>query len=282
MLHKTVLILFIIGLILIKIFLNPTIVFQTKTSKTEHSGGYSEIKSSEDCFFMGYTKSIFDCPQNGIVCPLNKFNAYCPDEDKNTQILSGCEIGDILTEDLECTKSALYLNTSLVLKTPIAVVFSQKPHLAVALNETKTTRFTFINSMFFLSKCSEENYSQCETDGKLNTRSLKNSFGNTAKNTDNPVNYCLDYVTRGTKKENWYLPSGYEHSLLHKNLNVVNSVLNIIDKHPQMNTIPINENGYYITSNMGKTNLLIFSMKESAVGDFPFAPQIKARPIIAF
>ena len=141
-------------------------------------------------------------------------------------------MGDILYEDKSCAISANELDSRLA---PIGVVFDTVNRLAVALTQSDAELDWGgcvnwdCSDLPGLENCTHDNVlSSCGIRGKENTQWMI-SYGQAHNISFPAAEYCYNYITKGTSKGEWFLPSAKELYLLHLNKAKVNSSLDKLD-----------------------------------------------------
>lgn len=170
--------------------------------------------ASPNCNDLGYTSTTADCLES-VKCPFDTSKVFCI-------VTEVCQVGSILYSDKTCSK------TVRPNKRAIAVVFDSEKKLAIALEEKTSTWSPSgrdAEDIIALSDCTEP--LTCNIIGKSNTSKIVSQYGN---NTNYAAGYCANYVTQGTNKGDWYLPSMGELNLLYKVKSVVNATLRLLDR----------------------------------------------------
>lgn len=177
----------------------------------------SNCQQAPGCTDMGYTMSAADCPDGGIKCPWDTSKMLCLSSIEAT----GCQIGDILFNDLSCGSSVAPP------KVPIGVVFNPDKKLAIALEKSNLAwAGSSVKSynLTALKDCTDSNsVASCSPDGKSNTAKIILSSG---INDNYPAaKYCYQYATSGTNPGEWFMPSMSDLMDLYENDAKVNETM---------------------------------------------------------
>ena len=173
------------------------------------------------CEELGYTSTPDECVGGKMAkCPWDYNAVFCMEKGKNTGI--GCEVGSVLYSDLNCYNPDVAPSGL----TAIGVVFDSENRLAVALDfeSSRWTEAEYADTdISALENCTSENaLSSCGTDGKANTKAMLDQCGYSPYSA---ATYCYNYITEGTEKGDWYLPSAKELMKLMSRRNTVSSSL---------------------------------------------------------
>lgn len=179
------------------------------------------------CESMGYTQTADNCATTIDIlrCPLDLSKMFCISEHSGDP----CEIGYILNSDKTCSK--FYQSE----KIPIGIVFDKEQRLAVALGDAPGSMELAPNwkesdKVSGMSDCSvyDENMPKmltCNPNGKENTSKLIAKYGDSI---GYAVGYCANYVTLGTNKGDWYLPSFAEIAKMYGAMGKINETAELI------------------------------------------------------
>lgn len=161
---------------------------------------------ASDCGALGYKYSISDCNgADAVVCPFDSSKVFC--KPIESYVMAA---GDILYSDM--TTSSYHTDDS---KKPIGVVVDPSRRLAVALKcelkQWSTSSANKNNIASIPDKTPEE--AKSDFNGKTYTKTIVNECG-----TSCPAAYhAYNYMTTGTSKGDWFLPSGGQLWLLEQN-----------------------------------------------------------------
>ena len=172
------------------------------------------------CEELGYTSTPDECVGGKMAkCPWDYNAVFCVERPLNA-LSTDCKVGSILYSDLKCYSAAFHRGVA------IGVVFDTENRLAVAL-DLKSIRWTEAEyadtDISALENCTSANaLSSCGTDGKANTKAMLDQFGYSPYSA---ATYCYNYITEGTEKGDWYLPSAKELMKLVSSKNTISSSL---------------------------------------------------------
>lgn len=174
------------------------------------------------CEELGYTSTPDECVGGKMAkCPWDYNAVFCMEKSKfNADLSVNCEVGDILYSDLKCYSVPAQGGVA------IGVVFDTENRLAVALDSERSrwTEAEYADTdISALENCTSTNaLSSCGTDGKANTKAMLDQFGYSPYSA---ATYCYNYITEGTEKGDWYLPSAKELMKLVSSKNTISSSL---------------------------------------------------------
>ena len=136
----------------------------------------------------------------------------------NSDILSSCQVGDILYSDKSC-------NTNVVApKTPIGVVFDRVNKLAIGLEESLGIWSLGAFDVPELSNIELSSTATADWRGKNNTKVVLEYCKTNGKSCP-AFEYVNSYKTEGTQAGDWYLPAFGELNAIYGNKDVLNIAL---------------------------------------------------------
>ena len=204
------------------------------------SGGAAEAAciQTPTCSSLGYT-STSSCT-GGTKCPFGNYWNCTAGEIKteltnkitelekiieeikqnsssNSDILSYCQIGDILYSDMSCNPNVV------ASKTPIGVIFDASNKLAIGLEESQ--RLYWSTTTFDVPGLSNiESSATADWQGKNNTKVVL-EYCKTKGKSCPAFEYVNSYKTEGTQAGDWYLPAMGELQAISTNKDTLNSTL---------------------------------------------------------
>lgn len=237
------------------------------------------------CESLGYAQKATDCGSDAksLKCPFDLSKVFCVGNLSSPD--TACSLGSILYSDKSCFRG---VDTG---KTAIGVVFDANRRLAVALSDASVKMYWSPDgkrgNIVSLSDCdSYDTALYCNPNGKNNTSKIIAQYGN---NTNYAAGYCANYVTAGTSKGDWFLPSMSELADIHDARFHINSAVQLLGK------APFASEGSYWSSSEKDYNGYIWTLYLGIVGGNPnkyysFATggnhyvfeKNNVRPIIAF
>ena len=136
----------------------------------------------------------------------------------NSDILSNCQVGDILYSDKSCDPNVI------ASKIPIGVVFDRANRLAIALDTAEKAWSDKDFDIPGLSSYGSSSAATADRQGKNNTR-LVLEYCKANGQSCPAFEYVNSYKTEGTLAGDWYLPAAGELIAIYGNMGVLNTAL---------------------------------------------------------
>ena len=136
----------------------------------------------------------------------------------NSDILSNCQVGDILYSDKSCDPNVI------ATKKPIGVVFDRANKLAIGLEESRKRWADDYFDVPGLSNITSSSAVTADWQGKNNTKVVLEYCKTNGKSCP-AFEYVNSYKTEGTQAGDWYLPAMSELNAIYGNKDVLNITL---------------------------------------------------------
>ena len=136
----------------------------------------------------------------------------------NSDILSNCQVGDILYSDKSCDPNVI------AYKKPIGVVFDRTNKLAIGMEESREYWSATDFDVPGLSNITSADAAIADWQGKNNTRVVL-EYCKTKGKSCPAFEYVNSYKTEGTQAGDWYLPALGELNAIYGNKDVLNITL---------------------------------------------------------
>ena len=244
-----------------------------------------ECTPAPDCAGLGYTKSVADCQDSGMIkCPFDTTKVYCEDAGSAGALIP--MVGHILYGD--GTFSAGKVKG----KIPVGIVFDATNRLAVALIDVRpdgmggSAPMRFGNeycSIDTLGECGTPSGGACAISGKENTPKIidwtecNGTPAATATSLYSPVGCTAGFC----KKGQWFLPSIVELKDIYKAKAQVSASITLAGG-TQLHEGSSSKDSYWSSSRNSGADYTIISMENSKVFFELYNKQQYVRPVVSF